>query len=589
MTVPPNYHSVPGSERRAALGSRRTGRADPIEIARVVIRVRRPPNAPTAPDHHFWEHTRPGHRKFLSREELAAKYGARVVDLEQVAEFARSKGLTVQEIHAARRTVAVSGTVQQLNDAFAVDLGLYETEDEVYRGREGPVYVPNDVVHLVEGVFGLDNRRMAQRSTSRGPTNAVLTPIDIANLYNFPPIPANISDQTIGVLEFGGGYVVNPTTNRPTDIDQFIASLNGTYTPPLTLSQINVIPVLVAGGGNFPGSATNWNGADGEVALDINVAGAVANGAPIACYFAPYNQLGWVEALLTAIFPDPSQPAPSVLSTSWFQVEDSWTASALSAISGLLQLAAEAGITVFGASGDLGTTSGIRDGVAHVGYPQCDPWVTACGGTQISNITWTTSTTASAFTENTWDSGKNPDGTNIAITGGGISTAKDSSGKLIFPLPSWQEGINVPPSINDNKTKGRGIPDIAGYANSYKTFVYGNRVYIPGTSETAPLYAGLIARINATLGFNVGYLNPTLYSLASSPGLFRDIQDGTSNAFTFQVPMSNPPKYLTSPGYTSVKGWDACTGLGVLDGTKLLEALAEGAISPSHRYSELAR
>jgi hypothetical protein len=61
-------------------------------------------------------------------------------------------------------------------------------------------------------VVGLDNRRIWRigASYSGGPTGAGgLTPL--------------ISDQTIGDLEFGGGYVVSATTGRPTDIDDFIA------------------------------------------------------------------------------------------------------------------------------------------------------------------------------------------------------------------------------------------------------------------------------------------------------------------------------------------------------------------------------
>ena len=51
--------------------------------------------------------------------------------------------------------------------------------------------------------------------------------------------------------------------------------------------------------------------------------------------------------------------------------------------------------------------------------------------------------------------------------------AVDSSGHLVFPLPSWQAKANVPPSINDGKTRGRGIPDIAGYANGYVIEMFG--------------------------------------------------------------------------------------------------------------------
>ena len=197
------------------------------------------------------------------------------------------------------------------------------------------------------------------------------------------------------------------------------------------------------------------------------------------------------------------------------------------------------GMTVFVASGDDGSNCQVYDGKAHVYYPESDPWVTSCGGTTIGNVS------GSSFTEVTWsDNG---------ITGGGISD--------FFDLPHWQRHANVPLSVNPGHRKGRGVPDIAGYANGYEIVLGG--VSSPGwwgTSETAPLYAALIAIINARLNERVGYLNPTLYSHHAA-GIFRDIADGRTNATG------------GAPGYLSVPGWDACTGLGSIKGNALLKLL----------------
>jgi kumamolisin len=71
----------------------------------------------------------------------------------------------------------------------------------------------------------------------------------------------------------------------------------------------------------------------------------------------------------------------------------------------------------------------------------------------------------------------------------------------------------------------------------------------------APLWAGLIALVNQALGRSVGFVNPALYEIARTTGAFRDITIGTNGS------------------YSAADGWDACTGLGVPDGAKLLEAL----------------
>ena len=85
-----------------------------------------------------------------------------------------------------------------------------------------------------------------------------------------------------------------------------------------------------------------------------------------------------------------------------------------------------------------------------------------------------------------------------------------------------------------------------------------------------------MAILNAKLGFNLGWLNPTIYNLAETVGfdIFRDIDDGASNSVSYTLPPPHPPTIITSPGYKAIKGWDACTGWGSLKATRLFAALA---------------
>ena len=76
----------------------------------------------------------------------------------------------------------------------------------------------------------------------------------------------------------------------------------------------------------------------------------------------------------------------------------------------------------------------------------------------------------------------------------------------------------------------------------------------------APLWAGLIARINQKLGRRVGFINPKIYALPASSGAFHDITVG-DNRVTY--------KKHSEVGYDAKAGWDACTGLGSPNGTKL--------------------
>ncbi len=540
-TIPSNYTPLEKTARRLARGARRVGPADAQETLTVSIRVRRRADAPALPD---LQHAGPptvGGAAPLSREDFAARYGADPVDLEAVAHFARMNGLRIVESSIPRRTVVLSGTVAQMNHAFAVDLGHYESPHGSYRGREGAIHVPAELAPVIEGVFGLDNRQMAKPLNVLGPAQVTtpLTPPQVAKLYGFPATPPTAAGETIGILEFGGGFIAS-------DVQQYFKQLN-LKAPAMTV-------VGVDGATNAPGSASNPNGADGEVALDISVAGAVAQGAAIAMYFAPWTEQGWVDVVTTAVHDATNKP--SVISISWGWPEDesidglTWTAAAMNAVSSTFQEAALLGVTVLAASGDNGSGCGIGDGKAHVLYPGCDPWITSCGGTTIENVS------GSTFQQATWNDN--------GVTGGGISTN--------FPLPYWQSWASVPSSANPGGGTGRGIPDIAGNADpdsGYELVLYGS-AYGPvgGTSAVAPLYAGLVALLNANLAEPVGYLNNNLYAYAGSD-VYVDIADGQSNATG------------GAPGYKSGPGWDACTGLGSVNGTALLYALEGVGLPPA--------
>lgn len=331
----------------------------------------------------------------------------------------------------------------------------------------------------------------------------------------------------------------------PADIQKFF-STQGLATPALT-------DVGIDGSSNSPGSL-----ADGEVVLDICVAGAVAQGADVAVYFAPSTQQGWVDAITHAVHPNAGEPAPSVISISWYitngddaatYTSEGVTKAEINAVSASLKDAAALGITVFIASGDTGSDSKVGDGNAHVQYPGSDPSITSCGGTTVGNVS------GASFSEVVWNDSFF--GGQVGATGGGISD--------FFALPDYQSGAGVPSSVNPGGRRGRGVPDIAGNASpnsGYDIWVGG--VKIPGggngTSAVAPLYAGLLAVCNASVGQNVGFLNPLMYALDGT-GVMRDIADGNNNALN------------GAPGYNCGAGWDACTGLGVIEGNALLAAL----------------
>jgi kumamolisin len=137
MAIPSNYQPIQGSERRPGPSAKLLGPANAQETFTVTIVVGRRPDGPPVPDHAYFSETPPAQRPRLSADEFAAKYGAAPEDLKKVTDFVGAQGLKVLETNAARRTVVASGTVAQMNKAFAVTLGQYQ-HDVSRSPREAP-------------------------------------------------------------------------------------------------------------------------------------------------------------------------------------------------------------------------------------------------------------------------------------------------------------------------------------------------------------------------------------------------------------------------------------------------------------------
>ncbi|HTG62301.1 MAG TPA: S53 family peptidase [Terriglobia bacterium] len=512
---------------------------DPNERIRVSVLVRpRSPLEELASRKEMGS-TPPRERQYLTREEFAARYGADPADVAKVEAFAHQHNLTVVEASLARRTVVLSGTIAALSAAFEVRLANYEHPEGTFRGRTGPLMIPSELAGVVQGVFGFDNRRQARprfrQAQTRGGTfraaaQGGYTPTQIAQLYNFPS-GVDGTGECIGILEFGGGY-------QSSDLDSYFQQL-GVATPSITAVSVDGVQNQPQPGPDSP---------DVEVDLDIEMAGGAAPGAQIVVYFAPFTEQGWVDAITTAV--NDSLHKPSVISISWGFAEGQniWTTQAIQTVEQSFLAAAAMGVTVCVASGDDGSRDEIDDGLAHVDYPSSSDSALACGGTTLQ------SSGNQITSEVVWN-----EGVKGGATGGGVSD--------FIALPSWQGDANVPPSVNGGNHVGRGVPDVAGNADpttGYQVLADGQPGVVGGTSAVAPLWAGLIARINQQLGKPAGFINPLLYAQEPGAGALNDIISG-NNDITGQI-----------GGYQAGPGWDACTGWGSPNGAVLAQVLAGG-------------
>ncbi len=515
------------SERAPMEGAKLIGPSDPREKMEVTVFLRRGSKPGSYPNVAQLGLQPVNERHHLSRDQFAKAHGASTDDLLKVKQFAAKYGLQVKEENPARRSVLLAGTVEAFSSAFETKLERYEHPTKgSYRGRTGTLTIPTELVPVIEGVFGLDNRPQAKphfrirKATGKlqpHAQQASYDPTQVAEAYDFPT-GVNGSNQSIAILELGGGF-------KPADLTAFFNKLK--------LPTPKVSAIGVDGASNAP--TGDPSGPDGEVELDIEVAGSIAPGAQIGVYFTPNTDQGFLNALTTAIHD--TNLKPNVISISWGGAENTWTQQAMNAFDSAAQDAATMGITIFVASGDDGATDGDPSGALQVDFPASCPHMTGCGGTTLV-LSGTTIKSEVAWNELSHQEG---------ATGGGVSQ--------YFSSQTWQQTAKVPNAPNGKP--GRGVPDVAGDADpttGYNVVVDGSGTVIGGTSAVAPLWAGLTTLINESLGQPVGFLNPLLYSQGEE-ATFHDIVSGNND------------------GYKAAPGWDPCTGLGSPDGSKLLVAL----------------
>ncbi|MBV8842328.1 MAG: choice-of-anchor D domain-containing protein, partial [Bryobacterales bacterium] len=585
MPHPSHSQPLPGSERPLIKGSTLLGPVEADEPVTVAVVVRQKPGSPEVPDLEHWQDTPPDQRVYLSQEEFFERHGAAKEEVDRVAEYLKGRGLRIVEQHAGRRRIVAEGTAEQMNAAFGVTLNRYRTPERPaharpprkekeghgrpfgdhgdiraheHRGYEGPVRLPASVAGLVESVIGLDDRKLggsAGNGTGDPPGAVQLTPTAIAQDYNFPANSA--AGQTIGIFEdasSGAAYLAS-------DVNLFLAGLGGLPAPNLT-------DIGLLGQINNPTPFNLNSGAGFECNIDVSISAAAAQAANINVYFTINSELGWDAFFDRANFPLPGDNPPSVLTASWvWQFGDDVPTignhtnpgSAAHDFHRNLRNSAARGITVFMAIGDWGSNNQVYDTNCHISYPNGDPLVSACGGTILGSAnpvpppalyeyTWSDANLLSPFDSSPYDA-----------TGGGVSDQ--------FPRPPYQVHSGVLPISKNDGGIRRGVPDVAGMVAMTGFFIDGaGPTWGFGTSAVAPLYAGLTATINAFLGRNTGFLNPTLYKYG--PESCNDIRIGNNDS-------GNVPD---APFYTAAVGWDACTGWGSINGLRLMAAIAPAPI-----------
>lgn len=356
-----------------------------------------------------------------------------------------------------------------------------------------------------------------------------LTPIRVANAYDVQYHSG--AGLKVGIVSLDGGF-------QQSDLDQSLAELG------ITSPTINV-ELMHGASGNFTGSA-----ADLENTLDVYCVAALVPDATINLYIGNLpaatdfpTYLSWYSASFQQAVDD----GCDVIVHCWGVPESTLKANAASPdfLWSPFGSAQDHNVPVIVSTGDYG--SAISTNTEGVLYPASSPGVIAVGGTflQLSNK----DQRELEVVENHQIDTLSP---NSGIGGGGGISMSNYAPDFQVGLP-YQEvnGLNNPTGTLSH----RGIPDIVAAMNDYVMYFNGVLTVVSGTSASAPIVAGIIARTKGLTGvsWSAYNYNHAFYKNTKNSSLFYEIISGNNAR-------------LGAAGYFASAGWNPVSGLGAING-----------------------
>lgn len=388
--------------------------------------------------------------------------------------------------------------------------------------------------------------------------------VAIVDSFGYPSVASNLEtfSEAYGLPLMCGMPTVNCTTGMPT----FKVLRFGNR-------QVMASPADPTHANPYGPGQEASNSWIGEVALDTQWVHAIAPMANILLVVVPNAETLGVQGFPNMMNAEQyvvDHHLANVVTQSFAAAEGSFgSAASIMQLRHAFTSGTAEGVSFMAASGDSGSLGAKKSPVGKggsalatpaVNWPTSDPLVTAVGGTNLC----TTASTGSLAANDTYGPAacqQNPGQREVAWigSGGGFSS--------VFPKPAYQDTL---PTGSTPIGSMRGVPDVSWDA-SCGTFlwIYVSTVGIPagyygvcGTSAASPEFAAMVALADQYGGQNLGLVNPTLYSLASSP-----------NAGTYFFDVTSGTQF--GPGnYTAGPGWDPVTGLGTPNAANLVPALA---------------
>ena len=477
---------------------------------------------------------------YLTPGEFAARFGPRPQALSGVEAALRGAGFSLVHSYPGGLFLTARGTVGGAETLFSTRLVTGVTPNGTVMLPAIPPSLPPSLEPYVEAITGLDpgtqtfvlpftslpgSSAPLQGGSSLITPNEVHALYGLNDLYNISSLPRYAEGTSIGILLWGDGF-------SPQDIATFEQQFYPGSEPPFNYTAVPLdgAPAPSAGAVNDPSRAPF------ELTLDMEWSGSAAPGSHLVVTYVPDGPAPSYSPSTTELLDGLSYLVNSAnvsVITESFGSPDSAGTSYQSTADTLFEQAAAEGISVFAASGDDGGQGGVLSntcqGTVDTMYPASSPWVTGVGGTAPS-----LNSLGGLASEVAWPH-----------SGGGFSSA--------YSTPTWQQSGSAYQEIQQFGPGRRGVPDVAGPAADDLLYFNGATQQGEGTSFASPMWAGMVAEMDAVAGHRLGFLNPRLYTLGTAqgsgfrPAPYREINQGANCV------------YPAGPG----PGWDPVTGWGV--------------------------
>ena len=515
--------------------------------------------------------------RYLTSAQFIGAFAPAKATYNALTTYLQNAGFTITNTYKHRMLIGFSGTISLVEQVFHVTINNYTSaKGEAFYSNSTAPLVPASLVGFIESIGGLNNAEHFHHSlqagqgiaantmhASTGKSTATSCPSGGSNYYTPSQFATGYNFKGL----YGAGYHGEGQTVALFELATFQAGDISAYQACYGQSQTPITTIVASG------TPPTDNGV-AEVEFDSEIVlGLAPKLGQLRIYEAgndiPDANNEWARII---------QDAPPVVSDSWGDCEANIGSIEAHTENNFFLAAASQGQTIFVASSDSGSSGCYfninGDTSLNAEDPATQPYVTGIGGT-----TLTLNPDGTYNSETTWNNqpthSSNPSG---GASGGGIST--------FWSMPNWQSA----PGVVNSYTSGtpcsapsghvcRESPDVSLSADPDKgyllyctshasSFCTSNPPWevIGGTSGATPSWAAFMALTNEeslkTGGFNIGFVNPLLYIIASVPGSYAiDFHDMTTG--------NNDYNALQGGKYPATTGFDMATGLGSFNAANL--------------------